>query len=63
MKSEEMAKAKGGMKQQSTLDNVVVKEKRMEFTRENLLHEVARFIVCDDQVRPICLSNLCPDSD
>lgn len=53
MRNEEMAKAKGGTRKQSTLDNVVVKEKKTEFTCENLLHEVAKFVVCDDQVCPI----------
>lgn len=53
MRKEEMAKAKGGTRKQSKLDNVVVKEKKTEFTCENLLHEVAKFVVCNDQVCPI----------
>jgi len=53
MKEEEAATEKGGAKQQSTLDNVVVKEKKLEFSRDELVREVAKFIACDDQVHPI----------
>jgi hypothetical protein len=46
---EDEAKGKEGSKQQSTLDNIVVKEK-VEFSRENILHEVSKFVACGNQV-------------
>jgi hypothetical protein len=61
MKQEEAAKAKGQTKQQSTLDDVVVKqhsEKAANFSRDRILHEVAKFVACDDQVSTSLL-NLC----
>jgi len=53
MKQESTAKGKGEVKQQSTLDSIVVKEKKVEFSCDDLLHEVAKFVACDDQVHPI----------
>jgi hypothetical protein len=38
--------------QQQTLDGIVQKISRTrEFSRKNVLHAVAEFVVCDDQVR------------
>ena len=62
MKVEEAARGKQEAKQQSTLDKVLVKAKTKEFSRNDLLHKVAKFIACDDQVCPVtfwmCALNL-----
>jgi hypothetical protein len=64
MKAEEGAKGKREAKQQLMLDKVLVKAKTKEFSRDNLLHEVAKFVTCDDQVCPVtfrtCALNLIP---
>ena len=53
MKKEELTKGKGQEKQQLTLDNIVIKENKTEFSHEDLLHEIAKFVTCDDQVCPV----------
>lgn len=46
----EMWEKKGEATTQTTLDSVVVKKNVKQFTRQGLLHDVAKFVVCDDQV-------------
>jgi hypothetical protein len=49
LKRMDAVKTKG---QQQTLDGIVQKISRTrEFSRKNVLHAVAEFVVCDDQVR------------
>ena len=49
LKQRDAAKMKG---QQQNLDGIVQKQSRVkEFSRRNVLHAVAEFVVCDDQVR------------
>jgi hypothetical protein len=56
MKQEEL-KGKRGVQRQSTLDTVVVKEKKAEdFSHSGILQEIAKFIACDDQVSPSLLN-------
>jgi hypothetical protein len=56
MKQEEL-KGKRGVQRQSTLDTVVVKEKKAEdFSRSRILQEIAKFVACDDQVSPPLLN-------
>ena len=53
MEKEDTKKENGGSKQQLMLDHIMVKEKKSEFSCADLLHEVAKFVTCDDQVCPI----------
>jgi hypothetical protein len=56
MKQEEL-KGKRGVQRQSTLDTVVVKEKKAEdFSHSRILQEIAKFVACDDQVSPSLLN-------
>jgi hypothetical protein len=49
---EEQEKEKEKEKKQATLDGKFEKLKKpIEYTRDNVLHAVAQFIACDDQVR------------
>ena len=49
---EEQKKEKEKEKKQTTLDGKFEKLKKLiEYTQENVLHTMAQFIVCDDQVR------------
>ncbi|KAF8480750.1 hypothetical protein DFH94DRAFT_630161, partial [Russula ochroleuca] len=50
MEKEDTKKENGGSKQQLMLDHIMVKEKKSEFSCADLLHEVAKFVTCDDQV-------------
>lgn len=45
-----MKEAKLGGKKQVKIDNILVKSTAGEFTREGVLHAVAQFVACDDQV-------------
>jgi len=49
VKQRDAARVKG---EQRNLDGIVQKQSKMkEFSRKNVLHAVAEFVVCDDQVR------------
>ena len=50
---EEAARGKQEAKQQLMLDKVLVKAKTKEFSHNDLLHKVAKFVACDDQVCPV----------
>ena len=59
LKQMEEEKLKG--KKQTKIDNMLEKSRAPhEFTREGVLHAVAQFVACDDQVAPLvvlmCLS-------
>jgi hypothetical protein len=49
---EEKEKEKGKEKKQGTLDGKFEKVKKpIKYSQDNVLHAMAQFIVCDDQVR------------
>lgn len=49
VKQRDAVRAKGD---QQNLDGIIQKLSRMkEFLRKNVLHAVAKFVICDDQVR------------
>jgi hypothetical protein len=43
------------MKKQTNLDDIVVKERQADFSRDRILDAVAKLIACDDQVGPILI--------
>jgi hypothetical protein len=50
MKAEASEGRTGEGRCQLTLDSLLVKEKKAEFSCEDILLEVAKFVACDDQV-------------